>query len=67
MQAEVSEASLGTPGIPPSSLTSFLRVKPAISGECQCLWESQALRVAYANQRTRQHHASADWDAALHV
>ena len=33
MQAEVSEASLGNPGIPPSSLMSFLRVKPAISGE----------------------------------
>ena len=33
VQAEVSEASLGNPGIPPSSLMSFLRVKPAISGE----------------------------------
>ena len=32
MQAEVSEASLGNPGIPPSSLTSFLRAKPQISG-----------------------------------
>ena len=33
MQAEVSEASSGNPGIPPSSLMSFLRVKHAISGE----------------------------------
>ena len=33
MQAEVSEASSGNPGIPPSSLMSFLRVKRAISGE----------------------------------
>ena len=33
MQAEISEASSGNPGIPPSSLMSFLRVKRAISGE----------------------------------
>ena len=32
MQAEVSKASLGNPGIPPSSLTSFLKAKPEISG-----------------------------------
>jgi nicastrin len=32
LQAEVSEASSHNPGIPPSSLMSFLRVKPSISG-----------------------------------
>ena len=32
LQAEVSEASSGNPGIPPSSLTSFLRAKPRLSG-----------------------------------
>lgn len=31
-QAEVSEASGRNPGIPPSSLMSFLRVKPSIAG-----------------------------------
>lgn len=32
VQAEVSEASSHNPGLPPSSLMSFLRVKPGISG-----------------------------------
>ncbi len=31
-QAEISEASGHNPGIPPSSLMSFLRVKPGIAG-----------------------------------
>jgi nicastrin len=32
VQVEVREASLRNPGIPPSSLMSFLRVKPRIAG-----------------------------------
>ncbi|CAL5224917.1 g7683 [Coccomyxa viridis] len=64
-KAEVSEASLGTPGIPPSSLTSFLRVKPAISGLVLTDFNKHFLGSTYQGQHDTNISAQAVTSAAL--